>query len=71
MCYRALVKAVIGAMDADRVAWRMFAYDTADEEAIAVDKLDDPETLWGIFGELTMANRNLDRAKFDAMMKSK
>lgn len=69
--YHSLVRAVSGCVVANRFAWWIAADLTTDSATLAINELDDPETLWGLFSRLTVAERTLDRARFDELFSSR
>ena len=68
--FHALVQAVSSRVGAKKFAWWLSADSAEDSDVLAIDKLNDPETLWGIFSGLATAERPLDRTRFDALFAS-
>lgn len=63
--YYSLVRTVSRTVSAKRFAWWISPDSTDDSAALAIGELDNPETLWGLFSRLTVADRALNRTRFD------
>ena len=69
--YYSLVKTVSNSVSANRFAWWICADSAEDAATLAIDKLDDRESMWSIFSSQAVAKRELDRSRFDALFASR